>query len=156
MTLPGGDPGDRPRDQTGEDLHEGTYEAPPAEQTPPPAYGQPLNHPPPQGPGLAAPQYGGYPIPEGYPAPGGYPTSGAPPQHTATNTMAIASLVISILGLVPYCGGILSIVGITLGAVALSQIKETRQKGYGLAVSGMVVGVGTLIVGLILTLFALR
>lgn len=151
MTLPGGDPGDKPRDQAGEDPHEGTYEAPPVEQMPPPAYGQPVNYPPPQGPGPTPPQYGGYPVPEGYPAPGGY----APTQHTATNTMAIASLVISILGLVPYCGGILSIVGITLGAVALSQIKETRQKGYGLAVSGMVVGVGTLIVSLILTLFAL-
>jgi hypothetical protein len=152
MTLPGGDPGDKPRDQAGEDPHDGTHEPPLTEQATPPAYGPP----PPHGPVPTPPQYGGYPVPEGYPAPGGYHPAGAPPQHTATNTMAIASLVISVLGLVPYCGGILSIVGITLGAVALSQIKETRQKGYGLAVSGMVVGVGTLIVGLILTLFALR
>ena len=156
MTLPGGDPGDKPRDQTGEDPHEITYEASPGEQTPPPAYGHPLNYPPPQGPGSTTSQYDGYPLPEGYPAPDGYHAPGAPPRHTATNTMAIASLVISVLGLVPYCGGILSIVGITLGAVALSQIKETRQKGYGLAVGGMIVGVGTLIVSLILTLFALR
>ena len=150
MTLPGGDSGDKPRDQTGEDPHESTYEGLPVEPTPP-AYGHPQTYPPPSGPGPTPPQYDGYPTPEGYPAAGGY----APPRHTATNTLAIASLVISVLGLVPYCGGILSIVGITLGAVALSQIKETRQKGYGLAVGGMIVGVGTLIVSLILTLFAL-
>jgi Domain of unknown function (DUF4190) len=150
MTLPGGDSGDTPRDQTGEEVPPPAYERPPA---PPPPRGHPPNQSPPQygppDPGRAQ-QYpvGGYP---GYPAMGYGNT-----QQTTTNTMAIASLVISVLGIVPFCGGLLSIVGITLGAVALSQIKETRQEGYGLAVAGIVVGVAMLIVGLIWTIFALR
>jgi Domain of unknown function (DUF4190) len=143
MTLPGGDSGDTPRDQTGEELPPPAYEHPPG---PPPQYGPPDP--------ARAQQYsvGGYPGPGGYPPAGGYGST----QQTTTNTMAIASLVISVLGIVPFCGGLLSIVGITLGAVALSQIKETRQEGYGLAVAGIVVGVAMLIVGLIWTIFALR
>lgn len=133
MTLPGGDSGDTPRDQTGEALQQPAYEHPP-------------NHVPPHY------TVGGYPGPGAYPGPGGFGNT----QQTTTNTMAIASLVISVLGIVPFCGGLLSIVGITLGAVALSQIKETRQEGYGLAVAGIVVGVAMLIVGLIWTIFALR
>lgn len=46
--------------------------------------------------------------------------------------------------------------GIVLGAVALNQIKQTRQEGYGLAVAGIVVGVATLLVSLIITIYALR
>ncbi|CAN5409079.1 hypothetical protein BH10ACT9_BH10ACT9_44900 [soil metagenome] len=143
MTLPGGDSGDTPRDQTGEELPPPAYEHPAG---PPPQYGAPDP--------ARAHQYsaGGYPGPGGYPPAGGYGNT----QQTTTNTMAIASLVISVLGIVPFCGGLLSIVGITLGAVALSQIKETRQEGYGLAVAGIVVGVAMLIVGLIWTIFALR
>ncbi|EUA50227.1 hypothetical protein I553_9517 [Mycobacterium xenopi 4042] len=76
----------------------------------------------------------------------------APPQP-GTNTLAIASLVASFIGLL--CG-IGSIVGIVLGAVALNQIKQTRQEGYGLAVAGIVVGVATLLVNLIITIYALR
>ncbi|CAN5287491.1 hypothetical protein BH11ACT6_BH11ACT6_59620 [soil metagenome] len=142
MTVPDGNSGGQPGDQTGEDPSSGAFEAPPTTY-PPPAHGAPGPSPYPAG---------GYPPPEGY----GWGAVGAPVQQTATNTMAIASLVFSVLGIVPFCGGILSIVGITLGTVALSQIKETRQEGYGLAVSGIVVGVAMLIVGLIWTIFALR
>ncbi|MGB3486112.1 MAG: DUF4190 domain-containing protein [Mycobacterium sp.] len=172
MTLPGGDSGDKPCDETGQDPVGGLHEAPPAEQGAPPAYEQPstsapAGYPPPSGyrppPGPPAPPYGtppglgyGAQFPPGdFTAQDPYGYGHAPPQQH-TNTMAIASLVISLLGIVPFCGGILSIVGIVLGAVALSQIKETRQEGYGIAVAGIVVGVAMLIVGLIWTIFALR
>ena len=161
MTVPGGNSGDQPGDQTGVVPSSDDFEAPPAVH-PPPAYEHPSAHDPPAASrpgtyadsGHAPSQYpvGGYPPPAGY----DWGPVGAPIQQTATNTMAVASLVFSVLGIVPFCGGILSIVGITLGAVALSQIKETRQEGYGLAVSGIVVGVAMLIVGLIWTIFALR
>lgn len=105
----------------------------------PPEYGS-------SGGGYGQPYPGGYPGPE---YPGGY---GGPPQ-SGTNTLAIASLVSSFIGLL--CG-IGSIVGIVLGAVALNQIKQTRQEGYGLAVAGIVVGVATLLVSLIVTIYALR
>lgn len=54
-----------------------------------------------------------------------------------------------------FCG-IGSIVAIVLGTVALNQIKERRQGGYGLAVAGIVVGVATLVVSLIVAIFALH
>ncbi len=188
MTVPGGDSGEKARDEGNPPPAEQTpaqsgRDTPPASsgfeppQTspplgyPPPAYpppGYPPAYPPPGGyppPGYQEPSgYGGssyppgppdhgspyqpgygQPYPGGYPAPdyqGGY---GQPP--SGTNTLAIASLISSLVGLL-FCIG--STVGIALGAVALNQIKRTRQEGYGLAVAGIVVGVATLIVYLIL------
>jgi hypothetical protein len=48
------------------------------------------------------------------------------------------------------------VIGIVLGAVALNQIKRTRQGGYGLAVAGIVVGVASLIISLVLMIYALN
>ncbi|MGV7796039.1 DUF4190 domain-containing protein, partial [Mycobacterium kansasii] len=47
-----------------------------------------------------------------------------------------------------------SIVAIVLGAVAINQIKRTQQDGYGLAVAGIVIGIATLVVSLIVMMFA--
>lgn len=55
-----------------------------------------------------------------------------------TNTMAILSLVFSLVGLITY--GFTSIVGVILGHVARSQIKRTGEQGAGLALSGIIVG----------------
>jgi hypothetical protein len=193
MTASGGDSGEKPQNEGAQGPSEGTYEAPPIEQSQSSAgYDAPLT--PPDAPaytGYETP--GGYP-PSGYPPPGGYapqpgyqppppPQGGYPPQYGApyppsappppppfggqpysdgynypnpqagTNTMAISSLVASVVGLL--CG-IGSIVGIVLGVVALNQIKQTRQAGYGLAMAGIVVGVATLIISLIWTIYALR
>jgi len=49
-----------------------------------------------------------------------------------TNGLAIASLILSILGF--------SIVGAILGHVALSQIKSTNEAGSGLAIAGIILG----------------
>uniref|UniRef100_UPI0013C4E060 DUF4190 domain-containing protein n=1 Tax=Mycobacterium kyogaense TaxID=2212479 RepID=UPI0013C4E060 len=76
-----------------------------------------------------------------------------PPAPQGTNTMAIASLVASILGV---CCGIGSIVGIVLGIVAINQIKQTRQNGHGLAVAGIAVGAVTLVISLIWGITALN
>jgi hypothetical protein len=46
-------------------------------------------------------------------------------------------------------------VGIVLGIIALNQIKQRGQAGYGLAVAGIVVGATTLIISLIWTIYAL-
>jgi hypothetical protein len=67
--------------------------------------------------------------------------------------MAVWSLVASVVGVL--CG-VGSIVGIVLGSVALSQIKQTRQQGYGLAVAGIVVGIASLIISLIWMIYAVR
>jgi hypothetical protein len=145
MTAGSGEPGETPQNQ-GWTPDPGTYEYP--EQPvyggyPPPPQASGGYPPPP--PGFAPPPESGYPYPVGY----GYPT-----QQAGTNSLAIFSLVASVVGLVPFCGFISSIIGIVLGAIAIIQIKRTRQGGYGLAVAGIVVGVATLAVGLIITTYA--
>ena len=67
--------------------------------------------------------------------------------------MAIASLIASFTGLFCCIGGIAAIV---LGTIAIDQIKRTRQDGYGLAVAGIVIGIATLIVTLIVMIFAVH
>lgn len=128
--------------------------APPG-HPPPPSPGQP----PPPGYGPPAPGYGppapGYGPPPPYPG-GYYPTYPTPnyPVQAGTNGLAIASLVASFTGFVGCAIG--SIVAIVLGAIALNQIKQTRQEGYGLAVAGIVIGVGTLMVFLIIAMFSIH
>ena len=85
----------------------------------------------------------------GYAYQPGYP---APPQDR-TNKLAIGSIVASVIGLL--CG-IGSIVGIVLGAVALNQIKRSREGGYGLAVAGIVIGVASLVISIIWMTYALN
>lgn len=131
-----------------------------AAQSRPPGYEQPPGYgPPPSQPG--APQFGGPPAGYGTPR---YPGSYYPPAdyqggygphgvlQAGTNGLAIASLISSFAGVFCCIG---SIVAIVLGALALGQIKHTRQEGYGLAVAGIVIGVATLVVNLIVVLFAL-
>ena len=127
---------------------------------PPPGYApQPGYQPPAPPQGGYPPQYGGSYPPSAPPPPpqfGGQPYPGGynyPSPQAGTNTMAISSLVASVVGLL--CG-IGSIVGIVLGVLALNQIKQTRQAGYGLAIAGIVVGVATLIISMIWTIYALR
>ena len=81
-------------------------------------------YPPEQQPGYGTPT-----TPYGY----GY----AMPQSQRTNTMAIASLVCSLLS---FACGITWILGIIFGHVSLGQIKRTGESGRGLAIAGLVVG----------------
>ena len=58
------------------------------------------------------------------------------------NKMAIWSLVLSILTL----GGLGSVAGIWLGVAARRRVAETGERGHGLAVAGIIVGVITLLI----------
>lgn len=127
---------------------------------PPPTgpYGQPSGgFPPPSYAPPSPPGYGGYPPPPpGYAPPAQYgPEYGTPypgdfgyaaGAQGGTNTLAIISLVSSIVGLL--CG-IGSIIGIVCGAVALNQIKRTREGGHGLAIAGIVIGVASLVISVV-------
>ncbi len=113
----------------------------------PSSYGAP-SYPPPQ---FGAPPPGYGQPPTGYPAPDYGSAYGQQPTST-TNTMAIASLVASCIGVL--CG-IGSIVGIVLGVIALNQVKETRQGGHGLAIAGIAVGGVTLLINVIWTIVVL-
>ncbi|WP_433117520.1 DUF4190 domain-containing protein [Micromonospora sp. CA-246542] len=94
-----------------------------------------------QAPGAPVP---GYP-PPGYPAPG-YAPPGYPPQYPGygypaprkTNGLAIASLVLALVGLTS-CG-ITAPIGAILGHVAQKQIRASGEDGEGMAKAGIIVG----------------
>jgi hypothetical protein len=65
----------------------------------------------------------------------------APPRTQRTNKMAIWSLILSIITL----GGLGSVAGIALGIAARRRIAETGERGSGLAVAGIIIGVITLL-----------
>lgn len=144
---------DYPPDPYSPPGYQAGYPPPPGYGPPPPGYG-----PPPPGYGPPPPGYG--PPPPGYgpPAYPGYPggSYGGPDYRVSagTNGMAIGSLIASFAGF--FCCVIGSVVAIVLGVVALNQIKQTRQEGYGLAVTGIVIGVGTLVVFLIIAMFSIH
>jgi hypothetical protein len=99
--------------------------ASPNPYAPPAAYGPPGAYAPsPAGP------YGQYPPP--------YPPSGF--HAPATNGLAIAALVLGLVGWVP-CG-VGSILAVVLGFVARTQIRNSqgRQGGDGLALAGIILG----------------
>ncbi|QUR68523.1 DUF4190 domain-containing protein [Mycobacterium spongiae] len=128
---------------------------PPPGYQPPAGYGDPPFPPMPPPYGAAPPNYGPPPYPGGYsggypPAPGYLGGYGAPQQ--GLNAMAIAALVASGVGVFCCIG---SVVGIVLGTIAINQIKQTREDGYGLAVAGIVLGIATLAVYLIVGIFTL-
>ncbi|WP_295789886.1 DUF4190 domain-containing protein [uncultured Microbacterium sp.] len=95
------------------------------------------------GQGDAAYASGGY----GY-ASGGYGYA----MPARTNTLAIVSLIASIVGVfvLPVIG---QIVGIVTGHMSLSQIKARAEKGRGLAIAGLIVGYVTLLLGILLLIF---
>ncbi|UKN42233.1 DUF4190 domain-containing protein [Mycobacterium lepromatosis] len=133
----------------------------------PPGYGQPPGYggPPYPQPQFCTPATGHSPRSLWHPGeysnnyPGGYYPY--PPNYLRSygatqpgmNVIAIASLISSFTGLVCCIG---SIVAIVLGAIALEQVKRTRQEGFGLAVAGIVIGIATLLVSLIVAVFALH
>jgi hypothetical protein len=100
---------------------------PPASPPPPP--------PPPGG-------VGGPPPP---PPPPGYP--GGAGTARSTNPLAIASLVVSLIGLL--CCGlgfIPGIAGIVLGVLANKQIAQTGQNGAGMAKAGIIIGAVVIVI----------
>jgi hypothetical protein len=114
-----------------------------------PSWPPPEQQQPPQQP--YGDQYGGAPVSPGYsayPAPAGspvgYPGYGAPPASPSNNGMAIASLIVSIVGAAGLCGyglgGYLGIVGAILGHVARRQIRQRGEAGAGMALAGVIIG----------------
>jgi hypothetical protein len=89
----------------------------------------------------------GYAVSPGYAAPPGSPTGypgfpgygyGTPmPIAAPNNSLAIASLVLSLCGLF---SGITAPVGAILGHVARRQIRERGEAGAGMALAGIIVG----------------
>jgi len=66
----------------------------------------------------------------------------APPGMQRTSRMAIWSLILSVVGL----AGLGSLAGIALGISARRRIAETGERGAGLAIAGIAVGIVTLLI----------
>lgn len=85
----------------------------------------------------------------GVPAPPPAGPSASPPNQRpggSTNGLAIASLVLGIVGIVGSClTGVFAIVfgvlAIIFGAIAMKQIKDRGQAGRGLALTGLILGI---------------
>jgi len=97
---------------------------------------------PPASPGYPPPAYDPY-AQQQVPAYNPYPYPG--PVVTGTNSLAVASLVVAIVGavLTCFCGIFItpiSAVGAILGHVAKKQIRETGQQGDGMALAGIITG----------------
>lgn len=119
----------------------------PQPQQPYPAPGQPASGapvPPPAPPYATPPQQQAY-QPSGYPPPaygyGGYP-------QQKTNTLAVVSMIASIVGFIWILPVIGSIAGVVMGHISLSQIKRTNEKGRGMALAGLIVGYAGLVLAI--------
>jgi len=129
----------------------GSYPPPPG---PPPPGGA---YPSPPGGGYIPPPPGGYPPPPpgSWGGPGGYgpPPPGYGPQQT--NGLAVASLVLGIIGVVSFfffVGGMIGIVALVLGIVAIQRARKGQAGGKNMAIAGTILG-GTAIV--ITTIYAI-
>jgi hypothetical protein len=115
---------------------------------PPPGGGGPV--PPPSPPFGTAP-YGVPPQPGAPYQPYGQPTA---TQGSATNGMAVASMVLGILGIVTFCawgfGALLGLLAIVLGAVAIRNAKrQPGTPGVGMAWAGVITGIVAVIAGVV-------
>lgn len=88
---------------------------------------QPL---PPQQPQSPQPQYGAY----------------QQPQQAGYNTMSIVAFILAFF---------VSVVGIILGFVALSQIKRTGEQGRGLALAAVIIGFVEVAIGILISIIVL-
>ncbi len=86
------------------------------------------------------------------------PHAAPPYQQQAGNGLAVAGLVLGILGLalcwLPFIGWLCAIVGIILGAVGMSRAKKIGGKGKGMAVAGLICGILGLAIGVLLFVLA--
>lgn len=94
----------------------------------------------------------GYPVSPGYPEYPGYPQAYVQPapvmpagqvfQPLQTSGFAVASLVLSIVGLVFGCCsfGVPSLLAVIFGHLGLAQTRSGRRAGNGMAVAGLVMG----------------
>jgi hypothetical protein len=127
-----------------------------------PVSGQPTYVDPVSGQPVPYPDSGGYAQQQPYPtSPGyagypGYPASVMVPTQS-TNGMAIASLVVSLVGLVSLScygvGGIIGLVGAILGHVGKRQITERGEGGSGMALAGIIIGWITVAIGVAILAF---
>lgn len=97
------------------------------------------NVPPASAPGVntGEPGFGASPYTQPGAMPGQMPYQGGFNPNPQTNSLALASLILSLLGLLTW---ITAPIGAILGHIARRQIRETEEGGDGLALGGIIVG----------------
>jgi len=74
-------------------------------------------------------------------------------QSDRTNAMAVASFVLSLCGALLVLPVIGQILGLVFGFMGMSQIKESKEGGKGLALAGVLISAISLVLGLLFILF---
>src|SRR5437667_10047092 len=126
----------------------GGYPPPPGSGSPPPPGGGAF--PPPPGGGYGPPPPGGYaPPPGNWGGTGGYgpPPPGYGPQQS--KGLAVAALVLGIVGVLTFflfVGGLLGIVALVLGIVAIRQTRKGQAGGQSMAIAGTVLGGAAIVI----------
>ncbi|GAA1444395.1 DUF4190 domain-containing protein [Leifsonia poae] len=100
---------------------------------------QPEQQPPSQEPQSQQPQYAQQPAYPPAPQYGEQTYQGGAPQR-GYNTMAIVGFILSFF---------ISLVGIILGFIALSQIKKSGEQGRGFAIAAIIIGFAEIVLGII-------
>ena len=81
------------------------------------------------------------------------------PQMQQGNGMAVAGLVLGIIGFVlfwvPFLGWILALLGIIFGGLGIGKANKIGGKGKGMAIAGLVLGILGLLVGIVLFALAM-
>jgi hypothetical protein len=75
---------------------------------------------------------------------GAYFAPPPPPRPSGVNRTAKAALIVGLLG-IPLFGVVTGLVAILLGSLAIGSIHHTRQKGTGMAVAGLLLGVADVV-----------
>ncbi|MGH9017982.1 MAG: DUF4190 domain-containing protein [Acidimicrobiales bacterium] len=75
-----------------------------------------------------------------------------------TNGFAVASLVCSIAGIIPFFFGVTCLLGIAFGFVGMSQVKHSHgaQRGRGMAMAGVIVGAALIVIIFVVLVVALN
>lgn len=88
------------------------------------------------------------------------PVAVPPPQPTGGNGLAIAGMVVGIVGLVmffmPVGGPVVSLVGLILSLVGLRHAATVGGRGKGMAIAGIACAACGLLIGLFVTIVVLR
>ncbi|HEU0031944.1 MAG TPA: DUF4190 domain-containing protein [Kofleriaceae bacterium] len=89
----------------------------------------------------------------------GEPQMQMPPQQQGGNGLAIAGMVLGIIGLVlfwvPFLSWVLALLAIVFGAIGMNKAKRVM-RGKGMAMTGLILGIITMIAGVAFFVWALE
>lgn len=76
---------------------------------------------------------------------------------TRVNGMAIASLVLGIIGVVFVCcygvGAVFGVIALVFGIISFRQIKISRAKNGGMSIAGIILGIVAIVAGVLIVVF---